>query len=84
MPSIPLKYYLIGAGAIVILLIATGIYFSGRSSGAAVTEAKVAKEQTKTLQKVVKQNDKIDRSTPFDSSKSDAIKWLQQHSREAN
>lgn len=84
MPWNLIKPYLIGAGIAFFLTVTASAYFTGRITGKASTETQVVKQQVKTLQKVAKQNEKIDRNTPFNGDKRDALDWLFKYTRKAD
>lgn len=84
MPWNLIRPYLIGGGVALIFFLIVAAYVGGRMDGKSSTEIKVVKQQVKTLEKVAKQNGKIDHETPFNGSKSDALSWLQQHTSKAN
>lgn len=81
MPWQAFKPIFIGGAVTLILALLISVYATGRSDGRASTTAKVAKQAVKTLQKVAKQNEKIDRLTPYSRGKSDASDWLRRYTR---
>lgn len=79
-----IKAWLIG-GAVLLTIAVIGIAYSdGKIDGGVGVKAKIEKQNTAILKKVKKNNEKIDKQTPFGSDKHTAINWLFQYTRPSN
>lgn len=81
MPFAILKPYLIGAGVAALIALVAGAYITGRIGGGAAVEVAVAKNNVKIIKKVMKDNDKIDKDTPFAGDDNAIAGWLLKYTR---
>jgi hypothetical protein len=76
-----LKPYLIGGAVLLLIALCVGSYWSGSTAGKSKEQVNVLKANVKTLRKVKKDSDAVDKATPYSGSDADIARFLLDNAR---